>query len=54
MASKTQQTRYRRKLRNAKAGKGRKRALENKGTTIAFPIHTAEADANAPDQAKQD
>ena len=52
MASNTQQTEYRRKLRGKNAGKQRKHDLENKGTTTAFPIHTAEADANAPDQAR--
>ena len=53
MASNTQQTRFRRKLRNKKAGRKRKNALENHGTTPVFPIHTAEADANAPAEAKQ-
>ncbi|MEL6346482.1 MAG: hypothetical protein AAFV53_25450 [Myxococcota bacterium] len=51
MASNTQQTRYRRKLRKAKAGKVNKR-LRRRGTTPSFPIHTPEADANAPNQAK--
>lgn len=48
MASNTKQTEYRRKLRRQNAGAARKRALENKGSTPAFPIHTPEADANAP------
>ncbi|MCB9777941.1 MAG: hypothetical protein H6742_05210 [Alphaproteobacteria bacterium] len=52
MASLTQKTEYRRKLRNAKAGKERKAKLRNQGTTPSFPIHTPEADANAPSQAK--
>ncbi len=52
MASNTKQTKHRRALRKAKAGKDRKRALR-RGTTPVFPIHTAEADANAPDQARK-
>ncbi len=48
MASKTAQTEYRRALRNKNAGRKRKNALANHGTTPKFPIHTAEADANAP------
>jgi hypothetical protein len=53
MASNTQQTRFRRKLRKNKAGRKRKNALNNHGTTPVFPIHTAEADANAPAEAKK-
>ena len=53
MASNTQTTRYKRKLRKKNAGKGRKAELRSKGTTPAFPVHTPEADANAPDQAKK-
>ncbi len=52
MASNTKQTKYRRKLRKEKAGRERKRAVRINGTTPVFPIHTPEADANAPDQAK--
>ena len=52
MASLTQTTKYKRKLRRAKAGKERKRKNRNQGTTPKFPIHTPEADANAPNQAK--
>ena len=52
MASNTQQTRFRRKLRQKNAGRKRKNALANHGTTPAFPIHTPEADANAPKEAK--
>ncbi len=48
MASRTAQTEYRRHLRQKQAGRARKNALENHGTTPAFPIHTPEADANAP------
>ena len=50
MASLTQTTKFKRKLRKAKAGKERKRKNRNLGTTPKFPIHTAEADSNAPDQ----
>ena len=53
MASNTQTTRFRRKLRKSKAGRKRKNALQNHGTTPAFPIHTEEADANAPAEAKK-
>ena len=53
MASKTQTTEYRRKIRRQNAGKARKHALENKGTTPVFPIHTPEADANAPAMARK-
>lgn len=53
MASKTQTTEYRRKIRRQNAGKARKHALENKGTTPVFPIHTPEADANAPSMARR-
>lgn len=52
MASRTQVTQYRRKIRKDNAGRARKRALENKGTTPAFPVHTPEADANAPAMAR--
>lgn len=47
MASNSKQTKFRRKLRRAKMGKGRKIALRN-GTTPAFSVHTAAAHANAP------
>jgi len=53
MASNTKQTKYRRKLRRAKAGRKAKNFRANHGTTPAFDIHTPEADANAPGQAKQ-
>jgi hypothetical protein len=52
MASKTAQSTYRRHLRVKNAGNKAKRARENKGTTPRFPIHTPEADALAPAQAK--
>jgi hypothetical protein len=48
MASKTNQTQYRRKLRLKNQGNDRKKNLESKGTTPAFPVHTAEVDAAAP------
>ncbi len=48
MASKTAVTEYRRQTRRKNAGRDRKAALRNKGTTPVFPIHTPEADANAP------
>lgn len=53
MASNTAETMYHRKLRLKNAGRARKRALENRGTTPVFPVHTPEADANAPAEAKQ-
>jgi hypothetical protein len=53
MASNTKQTKFRRNLRLKNAGRKRKNALENNGSTPAFPIHTEEADANAPVEAKQ-
>jgi hypothetical protein len=46
MASATAQTEYRRKLRRKNAGAADRRTRNNKGTTPAFPVHTAEADAN--------
>ena len=52
MASNTKQTRFRRNLRSKKAGRDRKRQLVANGTTPVFPIHTPEADANAPAEAK--
>ena len=48
MASLTQTTRYKRKLRAKRAGRRRKNDNVNKGTTPKFAVHTAEADANAP------
>ncbi len=53
MASLTQTTRFKRKLRKKNAGKKRKARARNVGTTPAFPIHTPEADSNAPNQAKK-
>ena len=48
MATLTKITKFRRKLRKAKAGKDRKTAARRDGSTPAFPIHTPEVDANAP------
>ncbi|MCB9682952.1 MAG: hypothetical protein H6733_15915 [Alphaproteobacteria bacterium] len=48
MATKTKITEFRRSLRQKNAGRARKNALNNKGTTPAFPIHTPEIDAQAP------
>ncbi len=53
MASNSKTTKFRRKLRKKNQGTSRKAALRSKGTTPVFPIHTPEADANAPDQAKK-
>ena len=53
MASLTQTTQFKRKLRKARMGKARKAALRNQGTTPSFPVHTPEADANAPEQASK-
>ena len=51
MASNTQETRFKRHLRRKNMGKERKRKLRIHGTTPVFPIHTPEADANAPSMA---
>ena len=48
MASKTATTWARREIRRKNAGRARRAALRNKGTTPIFPIHTPEVDANAP------
>ena len=50
MASNTKITKFRRKLRRAKMGKDRKAQYRNHGTTPAFPVHTPEAHANAPEE----
>jgi len=52
MASRTQETRYKRGLRRKNAGKDTKRA-RRRGTTPSFPVHTEAADKNAPNQAKK-
>jgi len=51
MASNSKQTKFRRALRASKAGRKAKNKRTNHGTTPIFPIHTPEADANAPNQA---
>lgn len=48
MASLTQTTRYKRKLRRKRAGAAAKRERQNKGTTPPFAVHSPEAVANAP------
>ncbi len=52
MASRTQETKFKRELRKKNAGKENKRA-RRRGTTPAFPVHTEAADKNAPNQAKK-
>lgn len=52
MASNTKQTEFRRNLRQKNAGRKRKNQLAKYGTTPVFPVHTPEADANAPAEAK--
>jgi hypothetical protein len=52
MASNTKETKFKRARRRDNAGKERKRILRSKGSTPVFPIHTPEADKNAPNQAK--
>ncbi|MEC7240768.1 MAG: hypothetical protein VXW32_05985 [Myxococcota bacterium] len=53
MASNTKFTKFRRKLRQAKAGRKAKNLRAKNGTTPKFDIHTEAADKNAPNQAKQ-
>ena len=53
MASNTKETKFKRKLRLKNAGRKAKNQRARHGTTPVFPIHTAEADSNAPDQAKK-
>jgi hypothetical protein len=53
MASNTKFTKFRRKLRRAKAGQKAKNARENNGTTPKFAVHTEASDKNAPNQAKK-
>ena len=47
MASNTKETRFKRKLRKKNAGRARKNALENPGTTPKFDVHSADAVENA-------
>ena len=51
MASRTQETKFKRELRRKKGGKDTKRA-RRRGTTPSFPVHTEAADKNAPNEAK--
>lgn len=53
MASPALITQARRHIRKNKAGHKAKRLRVNRGNTPVFPIHTPEADANAPEQAKK-
>jgi hypothetical protein len=53
MASDAKVTQARREIRLKNAGRKDKRRRVNQGTTPKFPIHTPEADANAPDQARK-
>ena len=48
MATLTKITKFRRLLRRKKMGRARKAFARNHGSTPRFPIHTPEADANAP------
>ena len=48
MPSLSKFTKFRRKLRRKKMGRDRKTKARLHGTTPPFPIHTPEADANAP------
>lgn len=52
MASNTAKTTYCRKIRQKNAGKAARRLRNNRGSTPAFPIHTPEADAAVPAEAK--
>ena len=52
MASRTNQTQNRRRIRKKNQGRDAKRVRRNKGSTPAFAVHTPEADQNAPNQAK--
>ena len=49
--SRTSQTQNRRRIRKKNQGREAKRIRRNKGSTPAFPVHTPEADQNAPNQA---
>lgn len=52
MASNTKETRFKRKLRRKNMGRKAKNQRAIHGTTPSFAVHTPEADANAPNQAK--
>ena len=53
MASRTNQTENRRRIRRKNQGRDAKRIRRNHGSTPAFAVHTPEADENAPKQAKR-
>ena len=53
MASRTNQTENRRRIRRKNQGRDAKRIRRNQGSTPAFAVHTPEADENAPKQAKR-
>ncbi len=48
MASATKQTKFIRKRKARRMGSKRRTHARVHGTTPAFPVHTPEADANAP------
>jgi hypothetical protein len=50
MPSATAQTEYRRKLRRKNAGRKARNARTNNGSTPKFPLHTAQAVANAKEK----
>jgi hypothetical protein len=52
MASNTKETKFKRKLRLKNQARKAKNQRDRRGTTPVFPIHTPEADRNAPNQAK--
>jgi hypothetical protein len=53
MASKTANTTLRRELRKKNAGKKARNQRANRGSTPAFPVHSAEAVKNAAEKAKK-
>ena len=53
MASKTAQTTFRRNLRNKNAGKQARRTRNSVGSTPKFPVHSAQAVANAAEKSKK-
>jgi hypothetical protein len=53
MASRTNKSQNRRRIRKKNQGREAKRIRRNKGSTPAFSVHTPEADKNAPNQAKR-
>ena len=53
MASSTAQTEFRRHLRNKNAGKQARRTRNSVGSTPKFPVHAAQAVANAAEKPKK-